>query len=269
MQAWDPAQLAQQLRQLGLRAGDTVMVHASLRWLGPVAGGPAAVLQALLDCVGPQGTLLAFVSWDHSPYEQTLDGRQLAPAERDAWPAFDPRTAPPYREFGAFNHFICAHPQVRRSPHPDANFAAIGAKAQWLTETQPLNEGYGPGTPLARFVALEGRVLLLGAPLDAVTVLHHAEVLADIPGKRRVRYEVPVLVEGRKTWLAAENFDTNGILEEYAQEGRPDAVESIATDYVAEGHGKRGTVGAAPCHLFESPHLVAYGVRWLEARHGR
>lgn len=269
MKEWQPAQLVRQLRQLGLRADDVVMVHASLRRLGPVAGGPAAVLAALLECVGAHGTLLAFVSWDQSPYEQTLDGAQLPPAEREAWPAFDPRTAPPYREFGAFNGFFCAHPDVRRSPHPDANFAAIGARAQWLTESHPLREGYGPGTPLARFVQLQGRVLLLGAPLDAVTVLHHAEVLADIPRKRRVRYEVPVLEDGRKAWRVAENFDTNGILDIYAREGQPDAVESIATDYVAEGYGVRGPVGDAPCHLFESPHLVDYGVRWLEARHGR
>ncbi|WP_414709538.1 aminoglycoside 3-N-acetyltransferase [Ramlibacter sp.] len=262
----DRSRLVRDLRALGLRPGDLAMVHASLRALGPVEGGPAEVLAALLDTVGPEGTLFAFVSWDQSPYLETLDGRSLPAEARANWPAFDAASAPPYREFGAFNRFVCAHPQVRRSAHPDASMAAIGRLADELTRDHSLHEGYGRGSPLERFVAHGGRVLLLGAPLDAVTVLHYAEAIADIPGKRRVRYEVPVLQDGRKVWLRAENFDTNGILDVFAHEGEPDAVERIARDYVAQGHGRRGRVGNAPCHLFEADPIVAYGVRWLQAQ---
>jgi aminoglycoside N3'-acetyltransferase len=256
------------LQVLGLRPGDLVMVHAALRAIGPVEGGPDEVLAALLDAIGPEGTLLAFVSWDHSPYVETLNGRTLPAAERERWPAFDPASAPPCREFGAFNRSICVHPGVRRSAHPDANMAAIGRLAEELTRDHSLHEGYGPGSPLERFVRHAGRVLLLGAPLDAVTVLHYAEAVAGIPGKRRVTYEVPVAEDGRKVWRRADNFDTNGILDAFAREGEPDAVESIARDYVAQGHGRRGQVGRAACHLFEAPEIVAYGVRWLESRFG-
>jgi aminoglycoside N3'-acetyltransferase len=158
---------------------------------------------------------------------------------------------------------------VRRSPHPDASFAAIGRLAGDITRDHPLLEGYGPGSPLERIVQADGRVLLLGAGLDAVTVLHYAEVLADIPGKRRVHYEVPVATAAGKAWLSAENYDTNGILDEFASGDGPDAVECIARDYVAHGHGRRGRVGAAPCHLFEARDIVRYGVEWLEQRFGR
>ena len=259
--------LAQGLRALGVREGDLLMVHASLRAIGPVDGGPSQVLGALLDAVGPAGTIAAFVSWDRSSYEETLNGAVLGGRERQAWPAFDPAANPqPYAGFGALNRFICSHPAVRRSPHPDASFAAIGRLADEITREHPLVEGYGPGTPLGRIVQMRGRVLLLGAGLDSVTVLHHAEVLADIPGKRRVSYEVPLATPAGKRWLRAENFDTNGILDEFAVPGRPDAVETIARDYVAHGYGKRGRVGGAGCHLFEAGSVVDYGVRWLEAR---
>ena len=144
--------------------------------------------------------------------------------------------------------------------------AAIGRLAEELTANHSLHEGYGPGSPLERFVQHGGRVLLLGAPLDAVTVLHYAEAIAAIPGKRRVTCEVPVLQDGRKVWLRAHNCDTNGILDAFARDDAPDAVGCIARDYVAEGHGRRGQVGVAPCFLFEAPHLVDYGVRWLESR---
>ncbi|EPM0468798.1 AAC(3) family N-acetyltransferase, partial [Klebsiella pneumoniae] len=42
------------MRENGLTLGGTVLVHSSLSSLGWVAGGPVAVIQALLDCVGPQ-----------------------------------------------------------------------------------------------------------------------------------------------------------------------------------------------------------------------
>ena len=193
------SELVHQLHRLGLAPGDVVMVHASLKAIGPVAGGAPHIVQALQDSIGPGGTLMAYVSWDRSPYEETLNGATLDAAAREAWPAFDPANAGTERSFGLLNAFICRAPGVRRSAHPDANMAAIGAKAKELIAPHSLQEGYGPGSPLDRFMQWGGRVLLLGAPLDAVTVLHHAETLADIPNKRRVRYEQPVLDEqGRK-----------------------------------------------------------------------
>lgn len=265
-------ELIRQLHALGLRAGGVVMVHASLKALGPVEGGAAGTVQALLGAIGPGGTLMAYVSWDRSPYEETFNGTALGEAARAAWPAFDPAdpdtgTEPSY---GLLNAFICRAPGVVRSAHPDANMAAIGARAHELVGEHSLIEGYGPGSPLARFVTMGGQVLLLGAPLDAVTVLHHAETLADIPGKRRVRYQQPVLdAHGRKVWRTEEEFDTNGILDVFAEDGAMDSVETVARAYVALGDRHReGRVGGAHCHLFDAQDLVRFGVDWLERRFG-
>ena len=62
------AQLTGELRALGLRAGDVVMVHASLKEVGPVVGGGATDAQALLDVEVPAGGILEFGSWAESPY---------------------------------------------------------------------------------------------------------------------------------------------------------------------------------------------------------
>ena len=263
------AQLCDGLAALGVGSGDMVMVHASLKALGPVEGGPATVVDALCEAIGRDGTLLAYVSWDRSPYEETLGGNRLSPEERDVWPAFDPETAGAYPGFGALNAFIVAHPEARRSGHPDASMAAIGHDADWLVADHCLDRAYGPGSPLEKFIDRNGKVLLLGASLDAVTVLHYAETVADIPGKRRVSYEVPVLDEnGRKVWRRTEEFDSNGILDCYAREGEPDAVETITRAYLGEGRHRTGTVGAAQSYLFDAADLVAFGKAWLEARHG-
>jgi aminoglycoside 3-N-acetyltransferase/aminoglycoside 3-N-acetyltransferase-2 len=140
--------------RLGICDGDTIMVHASLKAIGPVDGGPAMIVEALVDAVGQRGNLLAYVSWDRSPYEETLNGRRLSDAEREAWPAFDPATAGTYRGFGVLNDVICGYPGAWRSAHPDASMAAIGPRASELVRPHRLGDAYGPGSPLERFVSM-------------------------------------------------------------------------------------------------------------------
>jgi aminoglycoside N3'-acetyltransferase len=127
-----PATLVRDLRILGLAPGDVVMVHASLKAIGPVAGGAEAVVAALLDSVAPGGTLMGYASWDRSPYEETLNGATLSAAAREAWPAFVPATAGVYRGFGLLNAFLCAAPGAVRSAHPDASMVVVGARAAAL-----------------------------------------------------------------------------------------------------------------------------------------
>ena len=50
--------LSQDLRRLGVQAGDTLFVHSSYKSLGPVRGGAIAVIAALEDAIGPDGLLL-------------------------------------------------------------------------------------------------------------------------------------------------------------------------------------------------------------------
>lgn len=266
------AALVEALRALGLRPGDRVMVHASLRAVGPVVGGPEAVLEALLSAIGPTGTLMAYVSWDRSPYAETFDGAQLPPEEKQAWPAFDPATANPYPDWGYLNAVICRHPEVRRSGNPDASMAAIGPLADEFVAEHPLDSAYGPGSPLERFIRHGGKVLMLGAPLDAVTALHYAEAIANIPAKRRVRYEQPILdAHGDKVWVTVEDWDSNGITDRFAaaaEAGGMDAVETIARAYVMLDRHAEGQVGRAPCHLFDAADIVEFGVRYLERHFG-
>lgn len=257
--------LAADLRRLGIRPGDLVMVHASLKAIGPVDGGAKAVVAALRGAVGPDGTLMGYASWDRSPYEETLNGARLSDEQRRAWPPFDPASAGTYRGFGLLNQFLVETPGARRSAHPDASMVAVGRLAAALTEPHRLGEALGKGSPLERFVENGGKVLLLGAPLDSVTVLHYAEAIADIPGKRRVTYEMPMLgPDGQVVWQRAEEFDSNGILDRFAVEGEPDAVETIAEAYVALGRHREGLVGSARCRLIEARDIVAFGVAYLE-----
>lgn len=263
------AALVRQLRDIGVRRGDTLMPHVSLRAVGALAGGPRTLVDALLEAVTPGGNLLAFVSWRHSPYEETL-GQASVPIElAKRWPAFDPVTAPSYPGFGAINEFIRSHPGARRSAHPDASMVAIGPLAEWLIAPHRLGEAYGPGSPVERFLQLDGQIILIGAGPDAVTALHYSEAVAGIAGKRRVTYSMPLPPGGDNDWATCSDWDSNGILDEYASPEGPDAVERIARDYLAHKCPRRGYVGNASTRVVGARDIVAYGIAWLEARHPR
>ncbi|RZN33491.1 aminoglycoside 3-N-acetyltransferase [Bradyrhizobium sp. Leo121] len=258
------------LQRLGVQPGDLVMVHASLKAIGSVEGGAATVVDALLDAVGPTGTVMGYASWDRSPYEETLNGAQMDEELRRTWPPFDPATSGTYAGFGLLNQFLVQTPGARRSAHPDASMVAIGPLAETLTKSHHLGQALGKGSPLERFVELGGKVLLLGAPLNSVTALHYAEAIADIPGKRRVTYEMPLLgPDGQTVWEWAEDFDSNGILDRFTVDGEPDAVETIAHAYAALDRHRIDRVGDASCYLFDAQDIVSFGVTYLERRFGR
>jgi aminoglycoside N3'-acetyltransferase len=91
------ADLIRDLHDLGISTGDAVMVHASLCAVGPVAGGPAELVAALKEAVGPEGTLVAFVSWDRSPgasFSSGIDGHDFmrAHARGDTFEPSRPET---------------------------------------------------------------------------------------------------------------------------------------------------------------------------------
>ena len=121
------------------------------------------------------------------------------------------------------------------------------------------------GSPLERLCEAGGEVLLLGTPLNTVTLLHYAESLADVPGKRTVRYRQPILVDGRKTWVEVEEYDTSNGIKDW-----PDGDYSVAIveGYLAAGHGRAGLVGAARSYLFDARDLTAFAVAWMERAFG-
>lgn len=55
-------ELAHDFRRLGVAAGDTVMMHASVRAVGAIAGGPDQIHLALKDALTGEGTLMMYAS---------------------------------------------------------------------------------------------------------------------------------------------------------------------------------------------------------------
>ena len=260
--------LARHLKKLGLRPGGAVMVHCRMSALGHVVGGAEMVVRALLDALEPEGTLMAYTGWQDEPPDD-LDA--LVEEARRAYlqehPAYDPSVALSRREHGRVPEALRTWPGALHSGHPEAGVAALGPLAEALTASHPYDDAYGAGTPYARLVELDGQVALLGAPLDSATLVHHAEAVARVPGKRRVGYGMPVFEEnpGERVWRTFSDIDTSeGALPYERLLGEEDYIEHIARSALAAGVGRSGKVGEATAYAFEARGLVEHAVDWIE-----
>jgi len=95
-------QLANDFRSLGVEAGDIMMLHASVRAVGEIAGGPDQIHLALKDALTAEGALMMYASCP-SYYDEVGRGNLTKEQEREVLeklPAFDPLTASAARDNG-------------------------------------------------------------------------------------------------------------------------------------------------------------------------
>jgi aminoglycoside 3-N-acetyltransferase len=169
------AELADQLRALGVAEGDVLLVHTSFRAVRPIEGGPGGLIVALRDALGPKGTLV-MPSWTGSDEEP-----------------FDPATTRASPDLGIVADTFWRLPGVQRSSHCFA-LAAIGPEAQRIVSGPLPLPPHIPLSPVGRLRDLNGKVLLIGVDHDADTVIHVAELLANVP--YRVPKHITVLKDG-------------------------------------------------------------------------
>lgn len=255
------ASLARDARAIGVNPGDLVMVHASVRAVGPIVGGPDQIHLALKDAVGDDGSLMMYAS---CPDQYDEVGRGDLPADAEATllehlPAFDFRTARSQRDNGALVELLRTWPATMANDHV-VRFVCRGPHASALFATQPWDYAYGPGSPLARFAELGGRILLLASDHDQVTFLHLAEHIVDVPDKRTVRFQVPVLEHGQRVWRWMEEFDT---AEPCHPRWPPDLFRQITDAFLARTGNAGGRIGDAQSHLLDAQPLLAFALEFM------
>jgi aminoglycoside 3-N-acetyltransferase len=250
--------LAADLRALGVPQGVPVLVHSSLSRLGWVAGGPEAVVDALLATLGTDGTLVvpSFSThrtdprrWQHPPVPESW-----WPVIRAETPPYDPRLSST-RQMGVIVDALLRRPETVRSAHPHLSFAAHGPLAQRILDPHPLPYGLGDTSPLARLYDLDAYVLLLGVGHANNTSLHLAEFRADLP-KRTYTDGAAMLVDGERRWVEFEELEDD-------DSDFPD----VGAAFEASGADVRvGPAGAGTARLMRQRALVDFGVRDLAAR---
>jgi len=207
------------------------MVHSSLGRVGWTEGGPVAVIRALLEVLGPDGTLVM-------PAESPQLGD---PANRDV---FDPHTTP--TTMGAIPEAFRSYPGTLRSSHPLVSVCANGRLAQEITAQHALEFCEGRGTPFEKLYDLGAWTLLLGVGFNRCTSLHYAESL--VPNRRTMISRFPLIENGVRVWVEKLSMGTdNGT-----------HFPIVGQRFVACGHVRSGKVGNADALFFSTRALVDF-----------
>ena len=146
------------LTALGLKPGDEVLLHSSLSSVGWVERGADTVIDAILETIGVQGTL-------------------MVPTFTHNTAVFDPLTTS--SRTGLISETLRLRPGAVRSWHPTHSVAALGAKADELTADHL--KAFGIGSPIDRLASHGGYVLLLGVTCRYCSAIHVAENYARVP----------------------------------------------------------------------------------------
>jgi aminoglycoside 3-N-acetyltransferase len=230
------AQIKADLKAFGLKRGDLVMMHAAMSKIGWVEGGPGAVLDALLEILGHEGTLMV------PTFSYSYDKREMAEA-------FD-KCGTPSCNNGILADTLWRRPEAYRSDHPAYSVAAIGAQAKEITANHPIEHPVGEGSPLHRLAQKGGHGLLLGVGQDRNTLVHTAEALSDV-GYSAIPF--------KESWGHAVRVKTpEGEVHVPQQEFSGCSYGFAVMDPVLKEKGivKTGPVGHASCQFFSASELV-------------
>ena len=159
--------IIQSLKELGLRQGDIVLVHSSLKSFGYVEGGADTVIDAFLEVVGETGTLvmptLSIKNFDHVYEEWSLDRPS---------------------DVGLITETFRKRKGVLRSNQETHSVAAFGLKAEEITGS---HKSYGPiygifgdysfgySSPWQKMYDMNGKVVFLGVNMRKNTFKHFVE----------------------------------------------------------------------------------------------
>jgi len=251
--------LKAQLRAFDFVSDDIVMIHASLRAVGPILAGPDELINALEEVLR-DGTLMSYLGCQ-SPYDEI--GRNCYSPDDEAYiiantPAFDKYTARAQRDFGTFAEFFRTHSKdVFISDNVGGRMAAIGKRAKWLMEGHSLDYGLGKGSPLEKLYQENGMILLIGSDHDQVTLMHYAEAIAPIENKTILQLKVPLLQNGVRTWVDIEEYDSSiGILPWKDER----FFATITNKFIEKNNIPSNKIGAAVSYLLPAHELVDFAV---------
>jgi aminoglycoside 3-N-acetyltransferase len=230
----DPSPLVQQmsaeLLHLGVRPGGVLLVHASLRALGlgkDIPNRPEVVFSALLEALGPDGTLLmpalsyAFVG-----------GEQMV---------FDVLRTPSC--VGAIPEAFRVRAGTLRSIHPTHSVCGVGRRAEELLSGHENDQTpCGPNAAFAQLPQAGGQVLFLGCGLRPNTSLHAIEEQVEpVYLYSRVKEYQIIHADGRRTQMRVRSHGFR------YWEQRYERLEGLL------GKGlRKGKVLQAGCHLVDA-----------------
>jgi aminoglycoside 3-N-acetyltransferase len=167
-------QVVEALKAVGVQPGDGLLVHSALQFLGRPMGGVGMYFEALLQSLALNGTVV-------------VPTFNFAFARGEA---YDPQTTPSVG-MGMLSEYVRQQPAAFRTLHPMQSLAAIGAYAGDLAG-RDTPSAFDPGSAFERMLELGFKILLLGADIDAISMIHYSEQRYNVPYRYWKNFTGPV-----------------------------------------------------------------------------
>lgn len=232
--------LMDDIRHLGIGAGDTLLIHSSLRALGQLENGARSVIEAFLEVLGGQGTLLMpALTYEH------------VTAENPVFSSCYTKTC-----VGALPEAFRAYPGTLRSLHPTHSVCANGKNAKPLTEahikdTTPV----GPHSPFQLLREVGGKILMLGCGLRPNTSMHGVEELV-VPAYLFLENQTEYILVDEQNQVLRKPYTRHnfkGVQQRY------DRIQPLLSPDAL----KNGTILNAECFLLDARALWLKGEQQL------
>src|SRR5690554_2409037 len=237
------ADILDDLRKLGIKEGDRVLVHTSLSKVGMLEGGPAAFVEAIVSAVGNEG-LAVF---------PTFTGTAQDSAENP--PYFDVRETPCWT--GKVPEAARRREDAIRSLHPTHSVVAIGADTKQLVKDhEKVETPCSHCSPFMKLAENSGKILLVGVDHNSNTTFHTAEELADCP--------YHMLPEPALATVVDYQGKEHKILTALHKWGTERDFNRLEEEFIKQGIQRNGKIGNALCRLIDTKPMLEVAVAILK-----
>ncbi len=168
----------EQLQKMGILPTDTVLIHTSLRAIGPVEGGADGLIDAFLGYLSEGLFLVPTHTWatvNQPPHIYNV--KETVPC------------------IGTLPKIAAGRKDGFRSLHPTHSIWGCGKDAKiFLQEEEHAQTPASPGGAWDRLAEAGAKILLIGVGLDKNTFIHSVEEVAQIPDRLKEEpYDVTIL----------------------------------------------------------------------------
>ena len=233
--------IKENLRDLGLKRGDAVMIHSSFKSMGEVEGEIKTFTDAVFSVIGDPGTLIA----------PTLTHQYVSVENR----VFDYVNTPSC--VGAISEFIRHIDGAKRSIHPTHSCAVVGAKRDWyISGHENDRTPIGENSPIYKLHKDGGKILMLGCGIGCNTSMHGVE--ENLP----TSYVLPETPTPYTIIMPDKTYDIDFYRHHIRQNGYYTRFERLY-QIIDHKFMKKGIVHGAESYLIDSPEMWRVGLEAL------
>jgi aminoglycoside 3-N-acetyltransferase len=174
-----PELLERSLKQTGITHGDGLLIHSALQMLGKPSGGVQTYVTVMQNLITGKGTLVVPTF--------TLDYPRTGEFDRQTTPS---------KDMGVLSEYVRRLPGAMRSSHPLQSVAVLGYYAADLAG-RDTPSAFESGSVFARMLELDFKLLLLGAGIQAASMVHYCEAAARVPYRKWVDFSGRIMQDGQ------------------------------------------------------------------------